>query len=64
MKPGDLVRIKLPSAKGLYVVIERSHNIESESLSGDRAWLLYGDWYGKTRVMEMLEKWMEIVNES
>jgi len=53
MKPGDLVRIKLPSAKGLYVVIERSHNVESESLSGDRSWLLYGKWYGKTRIMEM-----------
>ena len=64
MKPGDLVRIKLPSAKGLYVVIERSQNIESEWLAGDRSWLLYGRWHGKTGVMEMLEKWMEIVNES
>ena len=64
MKAGDLVRIKLPSAKGLYIVVERSSRSESESLSGDRAWLLYGNWYGETRIMEMLEKWMEIVNES
>jgi hypothetical protein len=64
MKPGDLVRLKLPAAEGLYVAIERSHNVESESLSGDRSWLLYGNWYGETRIMEMLEKWMEIVNES
>ncbi len=64
MKPGDLVRIKLPSARGLYVIIERSRNIESESLSGDRCWMLYGKWYGELRIMEMLEKWMEIVNEA
>jgi hypothetical protein len=69
MKAGDLVRIKLPSSKGLYIVVGRSSNIELENLSHDRCWELYGYWYCKTysrwkmTTLDMLEKWVEIVNE-
>ena len=64
MKPGDLVRIKLPSAVGLYIVIERTDSIEAESLSSDRCWTLYGNWYGEMRTLEMFEKWIEVISES
>ena len=64
MKVGDLVKIKLPSAKGLYVIVERTDDVEAEAISLDRCWKLYGLWYGELRILEMFEKWLEIVSET
>jgi len=64
MKAGDLVRIKLPSSKGLYLVLGRTDDIELESLSNDRCWKLYGYWYTDVQIMDMYEKWLEIVSEA
>jgi len=64
MKVGDLVKIKLPSATGLYVIVGRTDNIEAESLSQDPCWKLYGRWYNELGILEMFEKWLEIVSEA
>ena len=64
MKPGDLVKINLPSAKGLYVIIERTDDVEAEALSVDRCWKLYGLWYGELQILEMFEKWLEVISEA
>ena len=63
MKIGDLVKIKLPSSKGLYLVLGRTDNIELETLSSDRCWKLYGYWYSELQVFDMYEKWLEIISE-
>ena len=64
MKIGDLVRIKLPSARGLYIVVGRSGDGNLEQFSQDRCWKLYGLFYDELGILEMLEKWLEVVSEA
>jgi hypothetical protein len=64
MKIGDLVRIKLPSARGLYIIVGRGDNKELEEFSQDRCWKLYGFFYEDLGILEMLEKWLEVVSEA
>ena len=64
MKIGDLVRIKLPSARGLYIVVGRSGDNNLEQFSQDRCWKLYGLFYDELGILEMLEKWLEVVSEA
>jgi hypothetical protein len=64
MKIGDLVRIKLPSARGLYIVVGRSVDGNLEQFSQDRCWKLYGLFYDELGILEMLEKWLEVVSEA
>ena len=64
MKIGDLVRIKLPSARGLYIIVGRGDNKELEQFSQDRCWKLHGFFYDDLGILEMLEKWLEVVSEA
>ena len=64
MKIGDLVRIKLPSARGLYIIVGRGDNKNLEEVSQDRCWKLYGLFYDDLRILEMHEKWLEVVSEA
>ena len=64
MKVGDLVRIKLPSARGLYVIVGRGDNKYLEEVSQDRCWKLHGFFYDELGTLEMLEKWLEVVSEA
>jgi len=64
MKIGDLVKLKLPSARGLYLII--GHGDEAmKQFAHDKSWLLMGQFYALDyETLEMLEKWLEIVSEA
>ena len=65
MKIGDLVKIKLASATGIYLIVDRGKNKTMQQFAQDRSWLLMGQFYTTDyETLEMLEKWLEVVSEA